>query len=111
MREPVPEPVIVAAPVIDPKAAALHNQRGRDLLNQGKYAAAIEELNAALAAQPDLALAFNARGFAYYLIRDYPHALADFDAAIRLNPKYENALQNRELARNAASRVQKPIKP
>jgi tetratricopeptide (TPR) repeat protein len=52
-----------------------------------------------------LALAFNARGFAYYLLRDYPHALADFDAAIRLNPKYLNALQNRDLARNAASHV------
>jgi tetratricopeptide (TPR) repeat protein len=55
----------------------------------------------AIRAQPDFALAYNARGFAYYLSHDYRRALADFDQAIRLNPKYVNAYQNRALARKA----------
>ena len=48
------------------------------------------------------ALALNARGFAYHLLKDYQKALADFDEAIRLNPKYLNAYQNRAKTRKAA---------
>ncbi len=45
--------------------------------------------------KPDFSRAYNARGFAYLRQRDYQHALADFDQAIKLDPKYENAIQNR----------------
>jgi Flp pilus assembly protein TadD len=97
------KPVVAPNAVGDPKAAALHNQRGRELINAGKYREAVDELTEAIRRQPDLALAYNARGFAYYLLRDNTHALADYDEAIRLNPHYENAIHNREVARSAGA--------
>jgi tetratricopeptide (TPR) repeat protein len=80
----------------------VHNQRGRELLYQGHYQPAIDELTSAIEAQPGFALAYNARGFAYHMMRDTAHALSDLDEAIRLNPAYANAYHNRSVARKAA---------
>ena len=63
-----PRAVATESKVSDPKAAAAHNQRGRDLFNQGKYAEALVELNLALDAQPDWPIALNGRGFAHLQI-------------------------------------------
>jgi tetratricopeptide (TPR) repeat protein len=86
---------------IDGSSATAHNQRGRELIQQGKYREAVEELTEALSSRPDFALALNARGFAYVLLKDWPHATEDLDAAIRLDPRYANAYHNRAVARKA----------
>ncbi len=91
---------------VAPKTAAAHNQLGRDLLNQGKYAEGLAELNEALRLQPKSSRALNARGFAYLLMRNYALALADFDQAILLDPNYLNAYHNRSVARLAAGDAQ-----
>jgi tetratricopeptide (TPR) repeat protein len=97
-------PVVATVPPVATTTgtAEQHHQRGRDLIQQKKYREAIEELSEALRQQPDLALAYNARGYAYSLLRDFPHAIADYDAAIRINPKYVNAYQNRRAARSSS---------
>src|SRR5262249_44565006 len=82
--------------------AEAHHQKGRELLQKGQYRAAIDELTQAIASKPDLALAWNARGYAYLLLRDPTNAIKDFDRAIELNPRYANAYRNRGSARNAA---------
>jgi tetratricopeptide (TPR) repeat protein len=90
-----PQPAITAAEVEQ------HHRKGRELLQKGQYRAAIDELTEALAAKPDHVLALNARGYAYYLLRDYKNAMQDLDRAIELNPRYANAYRNRSAARKA----------
>jgi tetratricopeptide (TPR) repeat protein len=90
---------IEAAPTV---SAASHNKLGRDLLNAHKYREAILELSEAIRLQPMFPQALNGRGFTYYLIKDYAHALADFDQAIVQDPKYVNAYHNRAQARLAS---------
>jgi len=97
--EPAPAAPVVVLPVTD------HHKRGRELLDQRKYGEAIKELSEAIHERPDFSLAYNARGFAYYMSHEYRRSLADLDEAIRLNPKYLNAYQNRSRSRKAAGDV------
>ena len=96
-----PEPLAVNAPGAIPATAEQHNTLGRQLSAAGRYREAIAELTEALRIAPDFALAFNARGFAWFKLHDWPWALKDLNQAIRLNPKYVNAYRIRAFVRKS----------
>jgi hypothetical protein len=81
--------------------AQQHNIIGRQLSKGGRYRAAVVELNQALRIAPGFALAFNARGYALFMLHDWARAIEDLDAAIRLNPSYGNAYRIRAVAKRS----------
>jgi tetratricopeptide (TPR) repeat protein len=83
-------------------AAREHNLTGRQLTQAGNYRGAIAELSEAIRIAPDFALAYNARGYAWFLLRNHAAAIEDLTWAIRLNPNYANAYQTRGKAKQAA---------
>jgi tetratricopeptide (TPR) repeat protein len=126
---PVPAPVItapkpvpqVAPQVSEPKpvgappvasagytaSAAAHYQKGRDLLKVNKFKEAIDELTLSIQGKAADPLAYNARGFSYYMVRDYEHAVADLNEAVRIKPDYANAKLNLSVATKAAEKAKK----
>ncbi len=102
-----PAPPVAQAPVDlihVPLPAALtvsaedHNRLGRELTKAGRYREAIIELTEAIRIAPDFALAFNARGYALVLLREWAPAIADLDQAILLSPGYADAYRIRAVA-------------
>src|SRR5205807_3337835 len=71
----VPAP---AVSLLTPQATAQeHNMRGRELTKAGRYREAVAELTEAIRMAPDLATAFNARGFALVMLHNWVRAIAD----------------------------------
>jgi tetratricopeptide (TPR) repeat protein len=56
---------------------------------------AIEYLNTAIKEKPDYAYAYFLRGYLQSQLKNYPAALADYNRAISLNPKFTEAYRNR----------------
>jgi tetratricopeptide (TPR) repeat protein len=50
---------------------------------------------------PGNAMAYNNRGGAYYNKKDYNRAIADYEAALRIDPNHALARDNLAKARNA----------
>lgn len=104
-REPEPVVTIEPAPAAAAPATATNEspealyQRGRELVNKSQAAEGIALLNEAIEKQPGNATYYNARGFGYYLSKDYKRAIQDFDEAVRLKPNYLNAIHNRAMAK------------
>ena len=60
-------------------------------------AAAISSSTHALGLDPELAMGYNNRGYAFYLSGDYKNALSDYSKAIELNPELRLAYENRSI--------------
>jgi tetratricopeptide (TPR) repeat protein len=75
--------------------ADVHHEKSLDLLKEGHYMLAIEELTKAIHYDPDKAIVYLLRGGAYYRNGDYDLALPDFDKAIDLDPTLAAAFYNR----------------
>jgi tetratricopeptide (TPR) repeat protein len=84
------------------RTANYYYAQGRVQSEQEKFEDAIKSFDRALQIEPNYALAFNARGYAYLRLRYYESAVADFSKAIRLNPNYANAYWNRSAVKKAA---------
>jgi lipoprotein NlpI len=62
---------------------------------RGEYGLAIADYDRAIAMRPDVASAYNGRGFTYQLQNDYARAIADYDRALALKPDLPVAIKNR----------------
>ena len=72
--------------------------RGTDYLKKGDYTHAIEAYTECIRLDPRSAVAFHARGYAYYASHDDDRAILDFNEAIRLEPRYGDAFLERARA-------------
>lgn len=94
-----PPPPVKPAINISSESAALAYWLGRKLTQESRFDEAVTEFTKAVLMTPTLALAFNARAYAYIRLKRFAEAVADLDRALDLNPAYVNAYQNRSVAR------------
>lgn len=76
----------------------LSNQKvdeSRKLFSKGDYIGMIKLCNEAIDLNPDNALAYNGRGVAYDVLKQYEQSIQDFNKAIQLNPNFDYAYNNR----------------
>ncbi len=79
-----------------PTSARLHRVKGELAAMAGDTAQASTELNIAVQLAPKDPVNYNSRGYYGHAYRgDYQGALADYDRAVKLNPNYSYAFNNR----------------
>jgi tetratricopeptide (TPR) repeat protein len=74
------------------------NNLGLELRSEEGHDRAIEDLDQAIRLDPNNALAFSTRGYAYLGKGQYDRAIEDLDQAILLNPNNAEVLRNRGIA-------------
>ncbi|MDR0314229.1 MAG: tetratricopeptide repeat protein [Treponema sp.] len=94
----VMQPLDNIKPTVVTENALAYFNRGSDLIQEGKYDEAIQELDRALTINKNFAEAFSYRAFAYSKKGDNERTIADYTAAIELQPNFPAALNNRGLA-------------
>ena len=67
-------------------------QRGKDAMDLGDFAAAIEHFTAIIDHDPEFAEAWNARATAYYMAGEFGPSVADIGHVLTLNPRHFGAL-------------------
>jgi len=86
-----------------------YNNRGLALKNMGRLQEAIEDLNRAIALNPEYTLAYNNRGVILKKAGMFREAIEDFDKAIDLDPSYSKAYNNRGSAYGKIGRFDKAV--
>ena len=99
--KPIKPPKRLPRVLPSPKEMAVDNRSadalfrlGRDYNTSSHFLEAVDEFNKAISKNPNMAAAYNGRGYSKMRIRDYRGAVADFNKAIALQPGYPNALKN-----------------
>ena len=80
---------------LNPRYAAVYNNRGNAYSNQGELDRAIADYNKAIELDPELAPVYYNRGADYHSKGAYDRAIADYNKAIELNPEFAEAYNNR----------------
>jgi tetratricopeptide (TPR) repeat protein len=76
-------------------AAKIYWNVAYKLHEEKKHAERLPFLVRAIELKPDYVDAYNSRGVAYADLKEYQHAIEDYDRAIDLDPKYVSAYNNR----------------
>ena len=92
------ETALRQAVALDPTLWRAWNALGSYHDRQGAWEPATESYDRALALRPDSAILHNNRGFSNLLRRHFEEAIADFSAALRLDPNLVPARENLRLA-------------
>jgi tetratricopeptide (TPR) repeat protein len=88
-------PDAATPPADTPKPAVEALNRGRELVKQEQFAAAIQAFTKAADIRPNWAPGYVNRGGAYQRLEQFDAAIRDYTRAIRLNPKLYNAYLGR----------------
>ncbi len=72
-----------------------HFENGLKYYLDGRFDAALHELNEDIALAPKASVSFHARGNVYYEMHDYSKAIEDYNTAIKLKPDDATAYGNR----------------
>jgi tetratricopeptide (TPR) repeat protein len=80
-------------------SAQQYVQQGRELVQKNQFTEALSPLDRAIDTDPWSAAAYNLRGYAHLRLFQFDQAVADCSEAIRLQPNFLNAYENRASAR------------
>ena len=74
------------------QGAKLIYDQAIEFSKKGQYDQAIATFNQAIQQDPKNAAFYNARGLAYYYIKNYDKAIADFTKAVQIDPEVRQCL-------------------
>jgi tetratricopeptide (TPR) repeat protein len=83
--------------------------RGKDAMEMGDFAAAIEHFSAIIDQDPGFAEAWNARATAFYMAGEFGPSMADIGKVLSLNPRHFGALSGLAMILEASGSPEKAL--